>query len=82
MKPPKRRFRFPGWKQVTLIVYGWHESQPGTLAWVFPSLKAAVRAVRALRNAVKWLIVAGKRDDATNVDEIRRRGLVLLERFA
>ena len=36
---------------VTLVIYGWSESQPGTLAWVFPSLKSALRAVRAMRNA-------------------------------
>jgi hypothetical protein len=71
-------------RQVTLVVYGWRESQPGTLAWVFPSLAAAVRAVRALRNAVKWLIVAGRREASGDVDveELRRNGRVLLERFA
>jgi len=67
---------------VTLVIYGWHESQPGTLAWVFPSLKAALRAVRAMRNAVRWLIVEGKRavEGDTDIDALRRAGRVLVER--
>ena len=75
-------------EQVTLIVYGWHENAPGTLAWVFPSYGAAVTAVRALRNAVRWLIVAGKRASVAgiavdvDVEEVRRHSLVLAERFA
>jgi hypothetical protein len=66
---------------VTLVIYGWHESQPGTLAWVFPSLRAALRAVRAMRNAIGWLIVKGKRavDGDVDVDALRRMGLVLVE---
>ena len=70
--------------QVTLIVYGWHENAPGTLAWVFPSYAAAVKAVRALRNAVRWLIVAGRgaSEHDVDVDEVRRSALVLAERFA
>jgi hypothetical protein len=69
-------------QQVTLIVYGWQENEPGTLAWVFPSLGSAMKAVRALKNAVRWLIVAGRKTEHVNVSEIRRRGLVLAERFA
>jgi hypothetical protein len=67
---------------VTLVVYGWHESQPGTLAWPFPSLGAALRGVRALRNAVRWLIVEGHCifDEDVDVDALRRTGGVLLER--
>ena len=69
---------------VTLIVYGWSENAPGTLSWVFPSYSAAVTAVRALRNAVRWLIVAGKRasDREVDVDEVRRHALVLAENAA
>jgi len=68
---------------VTLIVYGWRENAPGTLAWVFPSLAAARVAVRALKNAARWLIVAGRRaNDTVDVDEVRRTGTVLVERFA
>lgn len=69
---------------VTLIIYGWHESQPGTLAWVFPSLAAALRAVRAMRNAIRWLIVRGRRaldaDVDVDVEALRRAGSVLIER--
>jgi hypothetical protein len=67
-------------KKVTLVVYDWRENQPGTLAWVFPSLGAAVRAVRAMKNAMKWLIVSGEQDDV-DVVSLRRNGMVLLERF-
>jgi hypothetical protein len=67
---------------VTLVIYGWHDSEPGTLAWVFPSLRAALRAVRAMRNAVRWLIVRGRRafDRDVDIDALRRAGLVILER--
>jgi hypothetical protein len=63
--------------QVTLIVYGWHNVEPGTLSWVFPSYEAAMGAARAMRNAVRWAIVAGKR--WTTVDEARKHGAVLAE---
>jgi hypothetical protein len=49
--------------EVTLVVYGWHNVQPGTLSWVFPSFDAAIRAARALRNATQWAIMGGS--DAT-----------------
>jgi hypothetical protein len=69
---------------VTLVIYGWHESQPGTLAWVFPSMRAALEAVRAMRNAVRWLILKGGLaidvDAAVDVEALRRAGGVLLER--
>jgi hypothetical protein len=66
---------------VTLVIYGWHESEPGTLAWVFPSIRAALRAVRAMRNAVRWLIVRGRRafDRDVDIDALRRAGVVILE---
>jgi hypothetical protein len=66
---------------VTLVIYGWHDSQPGTLAWVFPSVRAALHAVSALRNAIGWLIVEGKRvmDGEIDVDSLRRAGRVLVE---
>jgi hypothetical protein len=69
---------------VTLVVYGWIDSQPGTLAWVFPSVRAALRAVRALRNAVGWLVVEGKRafDADVDVATLRRAGRVLVEHAA
>jgi hypothetical protein len=66
---------------VTLVIYGWHDSQPGTLSWVFPSLRAALHAVRAMRNAIGWLIVKGKRafHGEIDVDALRRGGHVLAE---
>jgi hypothetical protein len=66
---------------VTLVVYGWRESEPGTLAWVFPSVRAALRAVRAMRNAIAWLVVEGTRalDGDVDVDALRRAGAVLIE---
>ncbi len=72
--------RAPG--AVTLIIYEWRESQPGTLAWVFPSLAAALRAVRAMRNALRWLIVRGHRAFGADVDigALRRTGAILIER--
>jgi len=61
-----------GGDEVTLVVYGWDNVQPGTLSWVFPSFDAAMKAASALRNATKWAIMGGS--DAT--------GAVLAERSA
>jgi hypothetical protein len=58
--------------EVTLVVYGWENVQPGTLSWVFPSFAAAMTAARALRNATQWAIMGGS--DAT--------GAVLAEQSA
>jgi hypothetical protein len=70
-------------RPVTLIVYGWRENAPGTLAWVFPSFGAARAAVGALKNAARWLIVAGSRsDEGVDVESVRRDALVLMECFA
>jgi hypothetical protein len=68
---------------VTLVVYRWRESEPGTLAWVFPSVRAALRAARAMRNAIGWLVVEGSRvfDGEVDVDGLRRGGLVLIEQL-
>ena len=78
-------------EHVTLVVYGWKSVEPGTLSWVFPSVGAAVAAARAMTNAVRWAIVAGKRDsDASDespaskdmneaLDEARAQGAVLIE---
>ena len=86
MRTSFRRFRTRMRKAtaVTLVIYGWHESQPGTLAWVFPSLRAALRAVHAMRNAIGWLILKGKRvfEGDVDVDALRRGGAVLVEREA
>jgi hypothetical protein len=66
---------------VTLVIYGWRENEPGTLAWVFPSLAAALSAVRTMRNAVRWLIIRGQRafEGDVDVESLRRAGAVLVE---
>jgi hypothetical protein len=68
---------------VTLVIYGWSESQPGTLAWVFPSLRAALNAVRAMRNALRWMILKGKQafdgDGEVDIDALRQSGRILME---
>lgn len=76
--------RSPRRAAVTLVIYGWHESEPGTLAWVFPSLQAALQAVRAMRNAIAWLIVRGRMalDGDVNLEALRRAGTVLVESTA
>ena len=80
----RARMRSAQRQAVTLVVYGWRESEPGTLAWVFPSVRAALRAVRALRNAIGWLIVRGKQafDGDVDVAALRRAGAVLVEHMA
>jgi hypothetical protein len=66
---------------VTLVIYGWSESQPGTLAWVFPSLRAALNAVRAMRNALRWMILKGKQafEGDVDLDALRQSGRILME---
>jgi hypothetical protein len=66
---------------VTLVIYGWSESQPGTLAWVFPSLRAALNAVRAMRNAIRWMILKGKQafEGEVDLDALRQSGSILME---
>lgn len=64
-------------EEVTLVVYGWENVQPGTLSWVFPSLRAALDAVRAMRNAVRWVVLLG--NDEADVDAARESGRVLVE---
>lgn len=63
---------------VTLHVYGWHNVQPGPLAWTFPTLRAALNAVKTMKNAVQWSIVAGR---DLSIDEARRTGTVLIEQL-
>jgi hypothetical protein len=66
---------------VTLVIYGWRESQPGTLAWVFPSLRSALNAVRAMRNALRWMILKGKQafEGDVDIDALRQSGRILME---
>jgi hypothetical protein len=70
-------------EEVTLIVYGWENVQPGTLSWVFPSLRSALAAVRAMRNAVRWAVLHGivshESDAARDVESARESGRVLVE---
>lgn len=65
---------------VTLFVYGWHNVEPGPLSWVFPSLRAALDAVRTMRNAVEWSIVSGR--EHTTIESARESGDVLVEQSA
>jgi hypothetical protein len=62
---------------VTLFVYGWDNVEPGPLSWVFPSLRAALEAVRTMRNAVEWSICSGA--DWTDINAARAKGAVLVE---
>ena len=64
--------------EVTLIVHGWDNVQPGAMAWVFPNVRHAIAAANAMRNAIAWTIVRGKRP-ATALDEVRLAGAVLVE---
>jgi hypothetical protein len=65
---------------VTLFVYGWESVEPGPLSWAFPSLRAALDAVKTMRNAVEWCIVAG--GEWVSVDAARAKGAVLIEQNA
>jgi hypothetical protein len=62
---------------VTLIVTGWHNVEPGPLAWAFPSMRAALDAVKKMKNAIEWTIVLGR--DYASVDDARERGAILIE---
>lgn len=62
---------------VTLFVYGWESVEPGPLSWAFPSLRAALDAVKTMRNAVEWCIVEG--GEWVSVDAARAKGAVLIE---
>ena len=64
---------------VTLFVYGWENVQPGPLSWAFPSLRAALLAVRTMRNAVEWCIVSGREP---SIDAARAKGAILIEQNA
>ena len=64
---------------VTLFVYGWDNVQPGPLSWAFPSLRAALLAVRTMRNAVEWCIVRGREP---SIDAARAKGAILIEQNA
>lgn len=61
---------------VTLVVEEWQNVQPGRLAWVFPGFAMALEAAGALRNARRWVILAGRTSD---VDSAREQGTLLAE---
>ncbi|MFO0676669.1 MAG: hypothetical protein U0169_09050 [Polyangiaceae bacterium] len=69
----------PFLEQVTLVVYGWRSVQPGTLAWVFPSLATAIAAAHTMRNAAAWAIVRGQSARTVDLDQERKKGTVLVE---
>ena len=63
---------------VTLFVFGWHVVEPGPLSWAFPSLRAALDAVRTMRNAAQWCIVRGQ---WPTLEAARADGAVLIEQL-
>lgn len=68
----------PAAAHVTLVVYGWHNVQPGTLSWVFPNVRSAIGAANTMKNAVQWAVVKG--DRAADIDSARRDGAIVVER--
>jgi hypothetical protein len=62
---------------VTLFVFGWHIVEPGPLSWAFPSLRAALDAVRTMRNAAQWCIVRGV--EWSSIEAARAADAVLIE---
>lgn len=63
---------------VTLVVYGWHNVQPGTLSWAFPNVRAALGAAHTMKNAVQWAIVRG--ESFRDLEIARSLGNILVER--
>jgi hypothetical protein len=64
---------------VRLIVYDWDGVQPGTLSWLFPSVREALAAAFALKNAERWMIVRSEGGHEASAQELRERGVVVLE---
>ncbi len=62
---------------VTLFVFGWHNVEPGPLSWAFPSLRAALAAVRTMKNAAQWCIVRGA--EHASIEAARANGAGLVE---
>lgn len=62
---------------VTLFVTGWHNVEPGELSWAFPSMRAALDAVRKMRNAIEWSIALG--NGYASIDEARASGMIVIE---
>lgn len=64
---------------VTLFVYGWHNVQPGPLSWHFSNMRAALDAVRTMKNAVEWCIVSGR--EWSTVADARENHAILIEQL-
>jgi len=68
---------------VVLVVYGWKSVEPGTLAWVFPSVAAATHAAHAMTNAVRWAVIRASAalttKDAPDLASARAHGDVLVD---
>lgn len=62
---------------VTLFVTGWHNVEPGPLSWPFPNMRAALDAVRKMKNAIEWAIVLG--GGYETLEQARETGTVLIE---
>jgi hypothetical protein len=67
-------------REVTLFVHGWHNVEPGLLSWTFPSLRAALDAVKRMKNAIAWCVVSGT--GWPTLDAARASGAVLVEQLA
>lgn len=67
-------------REVTLFVHGWHNAEPGLLSWTFPSLRAALDAVKRIKNAIAWCVVSGT--GWSDLDSARASGAVLVEQLA
>jgi hypothetical protein len=66
-------------REVTLFVHGWDSVEPGLLSWTFPSLRAALDAVRRMKNAIGWCVVSGT--GWSDLDAARAGGAVLVEQL-
>jgi hypothetical protein len=66
-------------REVTLFVHGWHQVEPGLLSWTFPSLRAALDAVRRMKNAIGWCVVSGT--SWRDLESARAGGAVLVEQL-
>jgi len=66
-------------REVTLFVHGWHNVEPGLLSWTFPSLRAALDAVKRMKNAIGWCVVSGT--GWRDLDTARASGAILVEQL-
>ena len=64
---------------VTLVIYGWSESQPGTLAWVFPSLRRRCAPYAHEKRAPLGHQGRQVFEGDVDIDAVRRSGRILME---